>query len=136
MLYHPKEIVTEEEKLIVHIPESAFHIERWLGLGEQFSGLSIRWAAGRDANGALVIIGVRHEGRGFDIAFKKEAWSYLEEEPETLLIRHGTTFQDEHKEVAVEIPEGSFGDFIENCEKQAAEDPHKTVIGEIARYFV
>jgi hypothetical protein len=136
MLYYPKDCRVEEGALIVHIPESAFFIDKWLGLGEKFSGLSIRWAAGRDANGALVVIGVRHEGRGFDVAFKKEAWDKLEQDPDELVIRYGADFHDQVKETRIEIPDGSFGDFIENCQRQAEEDPQKTVIGELARYFL
>lgn len=135
MLLYPKGIETEEGRLLVHLPEAAFFIEKWLGLGENFSGLSIRWAAGRDGQGALVVIGVRHEGRGFDVAFRKDAWDELAQEPEFLAIRYGTDSQDTSKETTVEIPDGSFGDFIESCQQQAAEDPQKAVIGELAKYF-
>ncbi|MFC4769395.1 hypothetical protein [Effusibacillus consociatus] len=135
MLYYPKSLQAEDGRLVVHIPESAFFIEKWAGLGEKFTGLSIRWAAGRDVQGALVVIGVRHEGRGFDVAFRKEAWDQLAQEPELLVIRYGADFNDSSKETVIEIPDGSFGDFIETCQRQAADDPQKTVIGELARYF-
>ncbi|GAX90232.1 hypothetical protein [Effusibacillus lacus] len=135
MLYHPKSIQLEEERLLVHIPEAAYFIEKWRGLGEEFKGLSMRWAAGRDAKGPFIVIGVRHEGRGFDVALAQEAWDLLGQEPETFVVRYGAEAGNTDKETAIELPEGSFGEFIESCQKQAAEDPEKIVIGEIARYF-
>lgn len=97
--------------------------------------MSIRWAAGRDTQGALLVIGVRHEGRGFDIAFRKDAWDELTQEPERLEIRHGSNMDDTSQSTEIEIPENSFDDFIESCQQQAAEDPQKVVLGEIAAYF-
>ncbi|WP_018130418.1 hypothetical protein [Effusibacillus pohliae] len=135
MLYQPKSIRLDQQRLLVHIPEAAVFIEKWQGLGERFSGLSIRWAAARDAQGAFVVTGVRHEGRGFDVAFRKAAWELLVEEPEQLVIRCGDDFDDTERGVTIEIPEGSFADFVESCQQQAAEDPQKTVLGEIANYF-
>jgi len=110
-------------------------LEKWLGLGERFSGLSIRWAVGRGPQGTLVVIGVRHEGRGFDIGFPRGTWDELAQQSEKLVIRYGADFADASKETAIEIPEDSFGDFIETCQRQAAEDPQKVIIGEIADYF-
>lgn len=135
MLYYPQVIRQAEHKLMVHIPEAGFFLKKWADLGEEFKGLSIRWAAGRDPEGALLVIGVRHEGRGFDIAFRKASWDELAQEPEILEVRHGNELQDDSRVTAIEIPENSFDEFIESCQQQAAEDPQKVVLAEIAAYF-
>lgn len=135
MLYYPKHIEQTGQKLIVHIPESAFFLKNWLERGEEFKGLSIRWAAGRDSQGILLVIGVRHEGRGFDIGFRKDSWDVLAQESEQLVIRSGDDYADTTQQTEIEIPEDSFNDFIENCQAQATEDSQKTVLAEIAGYF-
>lgn len=135
MLYYPQEIRQAEQRLRVHIPEAGFFLKKWAGLGEEFKGLSIRWAAGRDMQGSLLVIGVRHEGRGFDIAFKRESWDELTHQPEILEIRYGIELQDDIQVTEIGIPENSFDDFIESCQQQAVEDPKKVVLGEIAAYF-
>lgn len=135
MLYYPKSIEHIEQRLVVHMPEAGFFINKWINLGEGFKGLSIRFAAGRDTQGSLLVIGVRHEGKGFDIAFRKDAWDELAREPEALEIRHGSDPDDVNLATRIEIPEDSFDAFIESCQQQAEEDPEKRVLAEIAAYF-
>ncbi|BCJ86679.1 hypothetical protein [Effusibacillus dendaii] len=135
MLVYPKQLKHEEDQLVIQIPDAAAIIEKWLGLGAEYKELSIRWAAGRDGTGPLVIMGVRHEGRGFDIAFRKEWWDDLTDGEETLVIRYGEDMEDEDKQVKVTIPAESFEDFTEFCRQQAAEYPDRMILAEIARFF-
>jgi hypothetical protein len=135
MLYYPKSIRHTEQRLVVHIPEAGLFINKWINLSEGFKGLSIRFAAGRDTQGSLLVMGVRHEGKGFDIAFRKDAWDELTREPEALEIRYGSDPEDVNLATRIEIPEDSFDAFIESCQQQAEEDSGKKVLAEIAAYF-
>ncbi|GIM44991.1 hypothetical protein DNHGIG_05400 [Collibacillus ludicampi] len=135
MLTHPKTVRLDQDTLHVHIPQVAGMIEKWLSMGEAYTGLSIRWALARMGNEPAIVIGVRHQGRGFDILFRREHWNDLSQQPEQLMIHYKEDETDPQAQIAVEIPPGSFDAFIEDCQAQYQTDPGKTIMGEIASYF-
>jgi hypothetical protein len=135
MLIVPKKVCMEQETLRVHAPQAAGMISKWLASDGESPELSLRWALARTGNEAAIVIGVRHQGRGFDLLLKKSDWEYLLQQPERLQIDFQEEGHDPNASISVEIPAGSFDEFIDSCQKEFAADPGKTVMGEVVSYF-
>lgn len=119
--------------LVLFAPGVASTIEKYKNLS-QFIGFDLRFAAARRGTTAYIVIGLRYEGRGFDLAIGSKYWSELAAGPTELLLYYGKSRRDDLN-LTFAWPDESFQTFIDECGNMSQDDPSRTYVAEIASYF-
>lgn len=125
----------ETSHLLVEVTEGQNLIESFASsMAQEQEEVTLRFAGARFGTDAYIVIGVRKQGRGFDLLVPHEMWLHLVEEIHTF-----TVAVTEKNEAAIKLTldwdEEAFQDFLDQCQQRFEDDPNLEVMGKIVHFF-
>lgn len=121
----------ENQTLFIQVPGATAFLKGWIEAGaEGGEPLSLRFAVGVSGNQTVIVLGVRRNGRGFDVGIPKVFWDELSGAPDEIQLAYG-----EDQSLTLEFPEESFEEFLGLTQKQSQEFPERGAIAEVTQHF-
>jgi hypothetical protein len=95
---------------------------------------SLRFAAARFGSDAFLVLGVRKQGRGFDVLISEPMWNAFLEENETITLR-GVSDEPNAGTLVLRWDEEAFQAFLDQCQQRLEEDTTLEVMKKIVQFF-
>jgi hypothetical protein len=126
---------TEQNQLVIEIAQGQQFIATFAKAAEvEQAECSLRFAAARFGNDAYLVLGVRKQGRGFDVLIPEPMWNAFLEEIETIALR-GVSDETNAETLVLGWDEEAFQAFLDQCQQRLEEDPSLEVMGKIVQFY-